>query len=256
MATYEPKRVKTNVGLYGTATVELGVSKGKPAAKVTFVDGDSEGKSFFISKDNCPAYIQAGRWNVRLSHDGKEMQGMSPINGRYRGKVAKFVAPKGKEPAPYTQKMKTSSGKEFLVTTFMVILEFTQGKCKGMQVTYKLNYIFVEAEDGTVGVPKSKSKYNLQTERFLKFSGAWERGEMPYVDNALPNFEKRILRANKEFDIQMVDGWVDALYPLGDDEVTETPKATYGEPEVEPDPNAELDDVIDPNDPMWEEAEK
>lgn len=252
MAGYKPKKVKSGGGLIGAAVVELGVSKGKPAAKVTFVDGDNEGKSFFIAKDKCPAYVQAGKWMTRLSAKGDEMYSISPINGRFRGKVLKFSAQQGKDPAPYTTTITTADKKTYSFEVFSVVLEITQGKCKGMPISYRLNYNFAEADDGTVGIGHLKSKYTRHLERFLEVSGAWERGEMQYVDNVLPNFERRILRAAKEFDIQMMDGWVEAVYPLGDDEVEETSNAeTYGEPEIESNPE-DLENTLDPNDPLWE----
>lgn len=260
MSEYKPKKVKSGGGLVGVANVELGVSKGKPTAKVTFVGGDNEGKSFFIAKDKCPPYIQAGRWMTRLSAKGDEILSISPINGRFRGKVLKFSAQKGKDPAPYTVTVTTSDKKTYSFEVFNVVLEITQGKCKGMPIFYRLNYNFAEADDGTVGIGHLKSKYTRHLERFLELSGAWDRGEMKYVDNVLPNFEKRILRANKEFYIQLVDGWVDALYPLDDDEdddeVEEASKTNaYGHPEIEPDPD-EIEDVFDSNDLSWEESEK
>jgi hypothetical protein len=248
MAGYKPPKVKTNSGLYGAATIELGMSKGKPQAKITFVDGDNEGKVFYIPKDKCPTYVQKGRWSVNLSSDGKELRRMSPINGRFRGKVAKFAAAKGKEPAPFTQ-TNTFEGKTFSSDVFTVILEFTDAKCKGMQTAYRLNYNFAEAEGGVVGISHLKSKYTRHLERFLDVSGAWDKGEMKYVDNVLPNFEKRILRAAKEFDIQMVDGWVDALYPLADNEELEGEETTTEESEPSELPDEEL---IDPNEMQWE----
>jgi len=250
MAGYKPPKVKSSSGLIGVAQVELGVSKGKPAAKVTFVDGDNEGKSFFIAKDKCPAYVQAGKWMARLSSKGDEMYSISPINGRFRGKTLKFSAEKGKEPVPYTTTITSSDGKTYSFDVFGVVLVVTQGKCKGMPISYRLNYNFAEADDGTVGIGHLKSKYTRHLERFLDVSGAWERGEMKYVDNVLPNFEKRILREDKEFYIQMVDGWVDALYPLGDDEETNSERVY--EPDVEPDPNESLD----PDALPWDDAEK
>jgi len=249
---YKPPKVRTNAGLFGTATIDLGASKGKPAVKVTFIDGDNEGKSFIIPKDKCPSYVQPGKWIVKLSAGGDELYSLSPVNGRYRGKVLKFVSQQGKDPAPYTATITSADKKTYSFEVFTVILEITQGKCKGMPIYYRLNYNFAEAEGGIVGIGHLKSKYTRALERFLDVTGAWERGEMKYVDNVLPAFEKRILRAAKEFDIQIVDGWVDALYPLDENEEA-SQSSEDSKPEIEPDPE-DLENVIDPDELSWEEV--
>ena len=242
---YKPPKVKSSSGLIGVAEVKL--HETKPLVRVEFVDGDNEGKAFVIKKDKCPAYVQSGKWMTRLSSKGDEMYSISPITGRFLGKVLKFSAQQSKDPAPYTTTITTADKKTYSFEVFNVILEVTQGKCKGMPISYRLNYNFAEA-DGIVGIGHLKSKYTRHLERFLDVSGAWDKGEMKYMDNVLPAFEKRILRADKEFDIQMVDGWVDALYPLGDDEETEAPREGKREAIIEPD----LEEAIDPDALPWD----
>lgn len=250
--SYKPPRVKSGGGLTGIAEVKIHDTK--PLVKVDFVDGDAEGKSFVIKKDKCPAYVQSGKWVTRLSAKGDEMYGISPINGRFRGKVLKFSAQQGKDPAPYTTTITSQDKKTYSFEVFSVVLEITKGKCKGMPISYRLNYNFAEAEGGIVGIGHLKSKYTRALERFLDVTGAWDRGEMKYADNVLPAFEKRILRAAKEFDIQMQDGWVDALYSLADVEEETLPKEEdEGNASKTESDDENAEEFIDPNELPWEE---
>jgi hypothetical protein len=218
---YQPPKIKSGGGTTGTATIQMS-SDGKKV-RVTLDDGE---KIYVLAKSDCPEYVQKGNFVVRMSTDGKKMQGCFPANGQFHCKVSKFVAMKDKAPAP-----KTFNGKDWSYEFFTVLLVITEGACKGMEIPYNLRYHFGDV-DGYTGYTHTQSKYTPLLERFCSVTGVWNKGAITYTDNVLPVLEKRILRAANEFRVEMVDGWVDRLFP------NSTVKS-------EPDPDA--DEIADPD---------
>ena len=100
-----------------------------------------------------------------------------------------------------------------------------------MEIPYRIHYHFGNV-DGYTGYTHNQSKYTPILERFCSVSGVWDKGAITYTDNLLPVLEKRILRADKEFRVEMVDGWVDRLFP-NSNVVTE--------------PDPDTDEIADPD---------
>jgi hypothetical protein len=241
MAGYRPQRIKTN-SLNGVADIVLGTSGKKRKVKITFVDEDNAGKEFILNAEDCPKYIKKGRFAVSLSGKKDRLNSMRPLEGSYIGKVQKFSSNKDEQPKP-------RHNFEWNYDYFVVILEITRGEFAGMTVPTTFRYHFVEADDGTVGIGHLKSKYTPELERFLDITGAWEQGAMKYMDNVLPNLQGRILRQKKEFRIELAGGWVDRLYSLSEEEIS---NKLIEEIPLEDD-FSNSDELIDPNELPWEE---
>jgi len=243
---YKPPKVRSK-SLSGIAKVQLGKDKnGNSKVRIEFTDDSMKDvQPIVLNIEDCPGYVQKGEWVVKVSAKKDKMYACYPVAGQYYGKVQKFNSEQNKPPAPYLQ-----HGQFGDYRTFGTLLEITRGNCKGMVIPYSLSYNFEEADDGVVGIGHLRSRFTANLERFLDVTGAWEQGAMKYVDNVLPNFEKRILRQQREFRIEMVNGYVDALFPndLGEEE---TNKPT-SEPELE-EPLTD-EDEFDPEAIPWEDA--
>lgn len=207
-------------GLSGAANVALNGNKTK--AKVTL---EESGDSYVISIKECPkevqAYIRSGNFVVKLSKDNDKIYSLSPTNGMFIGKVAKFSSKKDADPAPMTKVGKNQDGATYSYLFFVVLIEITEGECKGMQIPMFLRYNFAEEVQEVKGVERKvagysksldKSKHTAFLDEFLTITGAWDAGAIPYSDNILPKLEQRIKRADKSFGFIVKKGYIDTLY--------------------------------------------
>jgi len=258
---YKPPKVKSGGALYGTAKV---LTQRDPNGKVMAVRAvmlDDEGNKttdvYDFKAGNFPEYAQAGTFKVSIYKD--TLQSLSPVEGQYVGKLLKFSAQKDKPPAP-----KVFQGKNWDYEYFTVMLVVTRGAQKGMVISYNLRYNFEAAVDDktqkpildkdgdqVVGYGHLKSKYTPILEEFCDITGVWQFGSMKYKDNILSSLEKRALRAGKEFNIVMRDGWVDKLFPLM--ETVEKEANSDNDGNFDPDPD-DLNFTPEAEDLDWEQV--
>ena len=213
----------------GEAIVKLIKNK---KMQVKFLDTNKNefaGKQYKVSEwpDGInPKQLPGNNWKIRLNNDGKGIFSISPYNGQFKVKVKKFVSKEGEPPAQrYMDKWKYPD------YVFFVILEIVDGEkaCIGMEIFLMVHYRFDEDEDGNVKYTKWNERSNtVQTDRFLRLSGAWDKGALEFEDNLCPAFQKRILKADKTFNVSMENGFVAYMSGNGSDE-------------------------IDDDDPFWEE---
>ena len=208
MAKYRP-RVVSKSSFYEEARVMLGKVQGKPSVKIVFASGIE----VVLNKNNCPPYVQSGEFVVTLNSDRDKMLGMRPVEGIFPVRVKSYTAKENEPPKP-----RMSRG-EYPSEYFIVLLEITRGKEKGMVVPFSLKYNFILDrldEKDVIGYSKSlaKSPPTAQLAEFLELTGTWEFGAIPYKDNILPILEKRQLRAKKEFNVLLKNGFVDSLFAL------------------------------------------
>jgi hypothetical protein len=216
MAKYRPKRVEPQYdqGERGHAQVRY---KGKYIL-VRFDETENVHKFRKLKKYK---KMTPGKWNVRLNGDETEIYSFVPVSGNFKGKVSSFVG--GDDgPQPKTKYVdfhkKDGTHVKYDYDYFTVLIEILEPeKQAGVEVPYILRYNLLEDEDGMVGL-MSKGSRTKELAEFLDLAGAWNRGEMEWSDNVLPEFEKRILRADQPFHFLMKDGWIDTLYEADEPE--------------------------------------
>lgn len=204
---YRPKTVQSAYkrGDSGIAKVQMNGKKDK--AKITF---EQDGKEVITS--DFPEGMKAGTWFITMNSEDTKVFSYRPVSGVFTGKVQKFVAREGQDPAPQTH-----IGKDWSYQYFTVLLEINKGENKGIVVPCMLRYHFAEAEEDekkVVAFSQPRSKYTPILTEFCDVTGVWEHGPMLFKDNLLPMMQKRILNANKEFQFIMKKGYVDGFIPL------------------------------------------
>lgn len=213
---YRPPVVTRNT-LKGKAKVQAGKIKGKDVLGVTFEDNTDV--TYTILRNDAPKYATAGIFYVRLSQDKTKIDSMSPLNGSFHVKTDTFPAKEGEKPAPYVVtnlKYKTSSEK------FNVVLEVLGPKYAGMSILMILPYYWFDvAKEEVPGKglkdvlalvePRKASPGHRSLKNYLDVSGAWAGGPIPFSDNVLPALQQRILRAAKEFDVVLENGFVNTI---------------------------------------------
>lgn len=263
---YKPPTFETKFSnVYGQAKI-LGV--GKNQIKLVFRESKGKGESgktenLIIKKDNAPEYVQKGIFHVSMDSDRTQIFNMRPGTGMFTVKVQKFVANEDQPPTPKTKEYTGTNGK-FTIQSFAVILEITDGDYKGMEILYNLRYSVSEEipmydwvemkvkgkEKRVLAHPNSRSKYLAQLIEFENVTGVWEKGPIfftpTYSDNVLPVLEKRILEADREFNVVLKDGWVDTIYQemqddFEDEEFSDEPEEDLPEDALE----EGVDDVTD-----------
>jgi len=213
---YRPPVKKSDFdGPSGLAKVVLNGNKTK--AKVVFIENNEE---YVISVKNCPddvqKYIRSGEFIAKMNKDGDKLYSMSPANGMFEGKVAKFSSKKDQPPAPMTK-----IGADWSYLYFVVMIGITKGECQGMQLPCFLRYNFCEELQDVKGTTKSvvgysknldKSKHTAFLDEFLTITGVWDFGPIAYTDNILPKLEQRTKRADKSFSFIVKKGFIDTFY--------------------------------------------
>jgi len=207
---------------------KVGFNPDGSKCKVTFVKKlengeEEEGKKFVVSQ--FPVYLKSGRWYVRMSSDEDEILSASPSKGMFTVKVAEFPAPKGEEPTPKT-KESVYDGKAYVYQHFNVLLDILKpDEFKGATLLLNLRYHFDEdvaevngKEQPIVAISHPQSKYTNMLLEFLEATGVTEKGPMPFKANILPLLQKRVLNANKTFQVLVKDGWITSIFSEYDDE--------------------------------------
>lgn len=183
--------------------------------------------------------LRPGRWYVQLSSDESEIFSFHPWSGSFKGRVLEFAAKDGEPPVPKVKKVDFTNdeGKhiKYQYQYFIVVIEIVDPKkLAGVTIALRLNYNFLEAKDeqgrSIVGL-MSKGARTKDLGEFLQITGA-DTKPMKWKDNILPVLEKRILRADREFNFIVKDGWIDTLYQV-DEPVTEDEADWDDEPDDE-----------------------
>ena len=186
----------------------------RPVVQVKFEDGSTY--YVYKTKDTVPSYVQNGTFFVSLNQSKNKIESMRPVSGTMRGKVKNFVAREGEQPVP-----RTRQGQYGPYEVFSVILQVTKPeKYAGMEVYLEMPFKFVSTtvtvngeNHEVLAIPISKSKSVEMLDNFVLATKATAKQHIPYSDNPLPTMEKRILRAEAEFDWTMKDGWVSDILP-------------------------------------------
>jgi len=215
MAKYKPPISEGEFGgEKGLAKVRVGKAKGKRVAEIVFKES---GEKYLFKGNYVPENLSNGLWNVRLNNDDTEIYSYFPWKGHYKAKVKEFTPGSGDEDAPapkektFTIKKGKNAGKEFTTEQFTVLLEIVEPEeLEGIVVPYTLAYNFKEV-DGEVGFPSSKGR-TKQLIDFCDITGVWDKGPLKFKDNILPDMQKRILRADKSFNIVINDGWIESVF--------------------------------------------
>jgi hypothetical protein len=227
--TYKPPTSKGTKfgGPNGHATIQI--NKDQTKVKVILhpekEDKTGEDKVYLLAMSECPELTQSGEFRVRLDENCEKLLSLVPWEGMCRGKVLKFAAREGEEPAP-----KTNDKVKFPYVYFTVILKTAEpDKFRGMEIPMMVNYHF----EGTVQTISGKeveivqynhpnSRFHQLVEDFCDYAGVWDKGPMQWKANILPGMQKRVLDANKTFQWFMKDGYVSNLFPASlDDEPKE-----------------------------------
>lgn len=198
----------------GLAIVQIHPSQPKVRVTVKGEEGAKD-KVYTLDKEECPSYVQNGTFFVSLNADGSKMYGMRPRMGLFKAKVKEFVAAKDKEPMPKT---KTAPDGSYTYMTFSVLVEITEGECKGMVIPVNLPYNFQEAQKDIPGrgmqsvtqISHPKSKRTPKLIEFLDATGIIKK-DIPWKENLLPLMQRMILKEDRQFQIIVKDGWVDSI---------------------------------------------
>ena len=205
----------------GIAIVKLIANK---QLGVKFLDtnkNDFAGKRYKVSEwpeGINPRLLPDNEWKIKLNNDENGIYSISPQNGQFKVKVKRFVSKDGEDPAPkYMDKWKYPDW------VFFVILEIVEGleSCIGMEIFLMLHYRFTEDKEEADEKGNPYAKYTkwdersrtIQLDEFLTYSGGWDKGAMKFLDNLLPEFQKRIMKASKTFGVIVKNGFVDYMMP-------------------------------------------
>lgn len=287
---YKPPRVNVSSysSIYGVGTIKVGKSQVALIFRQNTKDGLGKKVQITLKKDNCPPWVKnqevgftGGPYSISLNEDKDQMTNIKPYQGMYTVKVKEFASAEGESPSPKT-KEGSKDGKTWTYEQFTPILEIISGEESGMTVPYNLRFsqygkpLYVpflvsinDKEIEVIGHPNITSKYLIQLDEFEEASGLWNKGPIPYQENPLPLFEKRILGENKKFMVTIKKGWVDSIYQelqddfaddSEDDLDTETEKIEAIEKELEFSDGADFDEDESPEDEEmnvpWDEDEE
>lgn len=251
---------QSNESIGGLANILI--NPGRKLVRVAFIatKDNPDPKTYDIPFANVPEYRATGLYRVRLSGNGEKLYSMTPAEGMYGVKVAKFASEENKPPVWLT---KTGTGKNGVYTyfQFLVFLEIISGKETGMPVPAFLRYNFeADRDDPKLAVfSHPKSKFTDQLEDFLTVSGVLpylENGKIPFSDNLLPSMEKYLLRYGKDFTVLMKEGYIDKFLPRlenASEPVRKPVVETVTEAETPSFPIEPDVEEVNENDPPWEE---
>ncbi|MHA2094598.1 MAG: hypothetical protein ACW98F_08215 [Candidatus Hodarchaeales archaeon] len=245
---YRPPKVSGEFKRGESGLANVRVNRKKRLIQLIFKETENV---FRFKRTKSLAKLTPGKWYIQLNSDETEIWGFRPFTGNFKGKVIEFAAKDGESPAPKVKEYTNKDGHNYTITSFTVLLEILDPeKYVGIVIPYVLRYNFREAEykgKPCVGLP-DRGRHSKALEEFLDITGAWESGPMKWMDNVLPSFEKRILRAEKEFMFIMKDGWIDTLY-----EIDETTPDDDSWDEVDEPADALVEESIDDEELPWDE---
>jgi hypothetical protein len=249
---YEPKTISSGArGETGLALVAI--SKDGRTVAVTFKEGNRTVK---LSKDDCPDNVRPGKWIVTLNENEDTLYNFRPVQGHFVVKVKEFASAENEAPKPRTKDVafeKDGKTHSYSYEYWVAVLSIQSPEdMNDLELSYFLRYHFGEVmEDGKslVAYTKPGSKYTGYLQEFLNASGAWELGPIEYSDNILPELQKRILHADKKFEVTVKDGWIvpGTLLSLDEPDETDLP---WEDDENQPD-----ETVVDDEIPIWSDED-
>lgn len=189
-------------------------------------------KKLIFDRENTPENLRPGKWMISVSGQGDKIMGFRPVIGNFVVTTASFASAEHEEPKPKTKDVSFEKGgkkQEYSYEYFTVLLNILEPeKYKDIEIPYTLRYHFEQdTYEGkeVVAYSKGGSKYTDYLKEYLNIAGAWDLGPLPYKDNVLPDLQKRILHADKKFQVTMKDGWVvpGSLIPFDEPEESEVP---------------------------------
>jgi hypothetical protein len=251
---YKPTVVKESGGKGDSGVANLTWSDTK--CKIAFEELDTVYK---VMREDLPEFAQ--EWNldsafVTMSGDNEEVFSIRPLSGVFTVRTNGFSRQGGNEDEPPAPQQRT--GKFGIYYTFNALLQIIKGKYAGAIYPLYLYYKFADC-DGVVGI-KGDGASSMKLMDYLDVSGAWDSGELEYDDNILPELEKRIKRAKKQFQVVVKKGYIESVLevevesdePEEDeivDELMGTPKKKKVEEEENDEPVAKKKSPLKDADP-------
>lgn len=227
------------------------VDREKSMVKVRFAD---EEKSRKFDLDECPDYIQNGEWVVNLNMDEQGVHSIKPINAISKAKFIRFTSRQNEPPAPVTKTSTFPPHNPYLA--FTAVFGLTEAKYKGMEVTAFFHYLFEKDSNGMTTL-QGKGKNLDFLANFLDCFGLLDV-EFEFRDNLLPVLQKKLLKADKEVELVIRNGYIEEIRKLLSlaEEDEEEPKPV--EPATKPvdpdDEDSDGDDNTDEPESEWEKA--
>lgn len=238
-------------GRSGKAVVKVFPSKVK-----VLMEGDED--MLVFSKADCPPVSANGIYRVTLSGDESKVNSAVPWMATCRAKFVGMVVPReGDIPAPKQHPggpAKTKDGRAYVMDpymTFMPKLRITSAPYEGINVAVFLHYLFADDGNGNLCV-KGYGKNKDLLVSFLDACGVLDM-DITYKENVLPGLQKRILKAEKEFLINIKEGWVDYIGPAPEMDDSDDEDMDEGDEGVEVDDEA--DDEADDEETDDEETD-
>jgi hypothetical protein len=216
----------------------------KPSGRIQVLMNDRAYN--FDPGDPIPEGMVNGTYAVSMSESGDKLWSIRPAVGLYR---VRFTGIAGKEGEPPTPKLVQGGprtgkdGKHWVALDkyqFTLLFEIVTGKCKGMAITYTLDYLFKRyMETDEVYVPDrggagSASKKLIEVMSLLGFD--WTNDSIPWSENILPWLEAWLLKKPKRnLVVILKDGWIDSIASEDEDDATPTQEKTDVVKPSEPD---------------------
>jgi hypothetical protein len=91
---------------------------------------------------------------------------------------------------------------------------------------------------------------------FCDATGIWKFGPIPWDDNILPELEKRVNRADQEFNVVLNGGWVEHIYPIQDFDENESADVWEDEEDQVIDMDEDREPPFDADEPEEGESEQ
>ena len=160
--------------------------------------------------DKVPDYVSPSLRKVEFSMAmyGRDLVSLSPQNGLYKVKFSNFSAKEGHPPIP-----KAKLGKFGEELQAFAILNIVEEDLLNVPILIILRYDKFEYKDGAWGVVgSSKSPAATALSDFLEATGVMDKEYMEPTDNLLPQLEIDIQQANRDFRVNVRDGWVDGIF--------------------------------------------
>lgn len=255
---YRPNVKKFEPAPYGTARIK----KGKKGQLIVWYsdenEGDFAGKKYAATEWPDwvkPKSLEGKEWKVKLNPKKQVIYTITPINGMFTGKCVGFSSQEGQEPVPQFQEDQWG-GYQY----FYPLIEITSGdeSCIGCVLPYlwtdglseygkRLRYLFDSDDEGLVEYPPfgDRSVHIPKLIEFLDVIGVWEKGPLKFSDNILPKLQKRVLKANKEFQFVLKNGFFSTLMT---DDSSSTTSVVWDDDEPETQPYESEDVAEESND--------
>lgn len=207
------KRIQ-NGSKKGIAKVVVGNGK----VVITFENDDP----ITLKSADVPKFVKTGKWYVTMNAEENEILAVRPINALSKAKFSHFpTQEEGELPAPFEKQGGSATRKDGTkfsyepYLAFNTVIKLISKEYDGMTVPVFMRYLFVNDGDGNVAI-KGGGKNADILESFLEVTGVFDT-DIPYSDNILPRLQKRILKADRTFNVMIKDSYADSFLPLDDD---------------------------------------